>query len=85
MKDNVLGFVLSVCSWVWTLGSSWLHHNGNAQLVANDVLINTLFRKNAAQYTINTIHHYTKLKQYTNTQDKTKVRDKITKKNTFAE
>jgi len=36
--------------------------------------IYTLFRKNAAQYrlqyTINTIHHYTKLKQYTNTHDK---------------
>jgi len=31
------------------------------------------------QYTINTIHHYTKLKQYTNTHDRTRVRDQITK------
>jgi len=35
-----------------------------------------LFRKNA-EYS-NAIHHYTKLKQYTNTHDKTKVREKIT-------
>jgi len=37
--------------------------------------IYTLFRNNAAQYTINTIHHYAKLKRYTNTHDKTKVRE----------
>ena len=44
--------------------------------------IYTLFRKNAVYSNI--IHDYTKLKQYTNTHDKTKVRDKVTK-NTFAE
>jgi len=47
------------------------------------LIIYTLFRKNAAQYTMNTIHHYTKLKQYTNTHDKTKVRDEITKTNIY--
>ena len=40
-------------------------------------ILYTLFHKNAAYR--NTIHHYTKLKQYTNTHDKTEVRDKITK------
>jgi len=45
--------------------------------------IYTLFRKNVAYS--NTLHHYTKLKQYSNTHNKTKVKDKIIHRNTFAE